>query len=112
MTITPPAGANPQRPINAYDPNSVRRLQGNKGSQYTGLGKSPFPKVSCRSRFLFSGNECAHSGLEYGVFDPDALSGGNNVGYVVTVSDTACDTVGGMFAIFYLLPMLFYPLKI
>jgi len=96
VTITPPSGANSLRPINAYDPQSVRRLQGDKGSQYTDNGKAPFPKVSCRSRFLFSGNDCAQSGLEYGLFEPDALPGGNNVGYVVTVSDVACDTTGGV----------------
>ena len=94
VTITPPAGASSQRTINAYSTTTVRRLQGKKGSQYTDLGKAPFPKVSCRSRFLFTGNACSQTGLEYGVFEPDALPGGNNVGYVVTVSDVACDTAG------------------
>eukprot|EP00937_MAST-01D_sp_MAST-1D-sp2_P001627 g1627.t1 len=88
VIVTPPAAPASERPNNART-NTVKRLFGNKGSPYTDLGKRPFPAWSCRSRWLFAADDCAELAFELGVFDPDA-PGGDDVGYVVTVSDEPC----------------------
>ena len=82
------------QPNNKWSKN-LQRMSGRRGNAYSDRGASPFAqKHSCRSRFLFAGEDCAEQGLELAQFDPD-VPGGANVGYTVTVSDQPCSGTAG-----------------
>ena len=94
VVITPPSGASATQPNNKWSKN-LQRMSGRRGNSYSDRGASPFAqKHSCRSRFLFAGEDCAEQGLELAQFDPD-VPGGANVGYTVTVSDQPCSGTAG-----------------
>ena len=94
VIITPPAGASATSPNNRWK-NTLRRTSHSRGSPYTDRGASPFAqRWSCRSHWLFAGDDCTERGRENSQFDPDE-PGGENVGYTVTVSDQPCSGTAG-----------------
>ena len=96
VVLTPPSGASSRRPSEKWA-DIRKRTNGNRGSAFSARGsllQFGGKQWSCRSHWLFAGDDCTERGFEMSQFDPDA-PGGDNVGYTVTVSDQPCSGTGG-----------------